>query len=109
MTLQNYTENKEQNKIEIFQSADNKTEIKVKFEQESVWLNRHQLAVLFNRDIKTIGKHINSVFKEGELEETSTVAKFATVQKHFLQQSCKAFTIGNSKKQPKHEQFQHRK
>jgi len=81
MTLQNYNENKEQNKIEIFQSADNKTEIKVKFEQESVWLNRHQLAVLFNRDIKTIGKHINNVFKEGELEETSTVANFATVQK----------------------------
>ena len=51
------------------------------FEQESVWLNGHQLAVLFNRDMKTIGKHINNVFKEGELEETSTVANFATVQK----------------------------
>jgi len=72
---------KTENKIEIFQTVDNKTEIKVKFEQETVWLNRHQLAALFNRDIKTIGKHINNVFKEGELEEFSTVAKFATVQK----------------------------
>ena len=72
---------KSQNKIEIFKTKDNQTEIKVKFEQETVWLNRHQLAILFDRDVKTIGKHINNVFKERELEEISTVAKFATVQK----------------------------
>ena len=45
---------------------------------ETVWLNREQLSILFNRDIKTIGKHINNALKE-ELD-TSTVAKFATVQ-----------------------------
>jgi hypothetical protein len=50
-------------------------------ENETVWLNRHQIAELFERDIKTIGKHINNVFKEGELEKDSTVANFATVQK----------------------------
>ena len=73
--------NKElQNKIEIFKSDDNKTEINVQFEQETVWLNRNQLSQLFNRDIKTIGKHINNVFKEGELQKNPTVAKFATVQ-----------------------------
>ncbi|MDZ7877973.1 MAG: hypothetical protein U5L45_09895 [Saprospiraceae bacterium] len=37
--------------------------------------------LLFDRDVKTIGKHINNVFLEGELEENRTVAKFATVQK----------------------------
>jgi len=55
-------------------------ELKVSVENETVWLNRHQIAELFERDVKTIGKHISNVFKEGELEKNSTVAKFATVQ-----------------------------
>ncbi len=38
------------------------------------------MAELFGRDVKTIGKHVNNVFREGELEESATVAKFATVQ-----------------------------
>ncbi|SEM57402.1 death-on-curing family protein [bacterium A37T11] len=66
------------NQIEIYQSSDGQTQIVVKFEQDSVWLNRNQLAVLFGRDIKTIGKHINNVFNEGELEQGSVVANFAT-------------------------------
>lgn len=45
-------------------------------DKETVWLNRNQLAVLFDRDVKTIGKHINNVLKE-ELD-SSVVAKFAT-------------------------------
>jgi hypothetical protein len=47
-------------------------------EKENVWLNRQQIAILFDRDIKTIGKHINNALKE-ELAEFSTVANFATV------------------------------
>lgn len=46
---------------------------------ETVWLNREQLSILFDRDVKTIGKHINSALKE-ELD-SSTVAKFATTAK----------------------------
>ena len=70
-----------ENKIEIFRTTDNQTEISVKFDMDTVWLNRNQLVTLFGRDVKTIGKHINNVFNEGELDEESTVAKFATVQK----------------------------
>ena len=55
-------------------------ELKVSVDSETVWLNRQQMAKLFDRDVKTIGKHINNVFKEGELEKNSTVANFATVQ-----------------------------
>jgi len=69
---------KEQNQIEIYQAKDGTTQINVQFEQETVWLNRNQLASLFDRDIKTIGKHINNVFKEGELSKDSVVANFAT-------------------------------
>jgi hypothetical protein len=48
-------------------------------EKETVWLNRQQLATLFDRDVKTIGKHINNALKE-ELADVPTIAKFATVQ-----------------------------
>ena len=68
------------NEIIIYQNENLSTRIEVKVEEETVWLNRHQIASLFDRDIKTIGKHINNVFAEGELDKNSTVAKFATVQ-----------------------------
>jgi hypothetical protein len=54
--------------------------IEVRLDEDTVWLNRNQLATLFGRDVKTIGKHINNVFSEGELNKASTVANFATVQ-----------------------------
>lgn len=65
------------NKIVIYQSDDNEPEIQVKLENDTVWLNRTQLAELFGRDIKTIGKHINNSLAE-ELADISVVAKFAT-------------------------------
>ncbi|MCU4174880.1 RhuM family protein [Carboxylicivirga sp. N1Y90] len=68
--------------IEIFKTNDNQTEIQVQFENETVWLNRHHMAELFGRDVKTIGKHINNVFNEGELTREVVVAKFATTTRH---------------------------
>nr|MBK9650162.1 virulence protein RhuM/Fic/DOC family protein [Bacteroidota bacterium] len=64
--------------IIIYQSKDNQPQVYVQFENETFWLSRQQLSILFDRDIKTIGKHINNVFLEGELIESSVVAKFAT-------------------------------
>ena len=61
----------------IYQNKDKKTEIRVAFDDETVWLNRQQISELFDRDIKTIGKHVNNVFKEGELDKDSVVALFA--------------------------------
>lgn len=60
-------------------NGDLQIDVTVSPNEETVWLNRNQLATLFDRDIKTIGKHINNALKE-ELD-SSTVAKFATVQK----------------------------
>ena len=62
--------------IEMYQSGE--IEIEVSVNHETVWLNRVQLAELFGRDIKTIGKHISNVFKEKELEKIAVVANFAT-------------------------------
>jgi len=67
-----------ENQIEIYQSQDGQTQIEVKFGEETVWLNRNQLADLFGRDVKTIGKHVNNVFFEGELEKSAVVANIAT-------------------------------
>ncbi|MBZ9786905.1 type II toxin-antitoxin system death-on-curing family toxin [Psychroflexus sp. CAK57W] len=67
--------------VEIFKSKDDQVELKVRLDEDTVWLNRHEISVLFDRDVKTIGKHINNVFDDGELLKSSTVAKFATVQK----------------------------
>ena len=67
-----------ENQIEIYKSSDNAIELQVSLDNDTVWLNRNQLAMLFDRDIKTIGKHINNVFLEGELSKKAVVANFAT-------------------------------
>ena len=66
------------NEIIKFVNGDLQLDVTVSQDNETVWLNRNQLAQLFDRDVKTIGKHINNALKE-ELDN-STVAKFATVQ-----------------------------
>ena len=65
--------------IVVYQ-PDEVTRLEVKVEDETVWLNRNQMALLFGRDVKTIGKHINNALTE-ELKSVPTVAFFATVQK----------------------------
>ena len=64
----------------ILYQPDNSTRLDVLLREETVWLNRQQIADLFHRDVKTIGKHIHNANAE-ELKGISTVAKFATVQK----------------------------
>ena len=69
------------NEIVIFETEDKMITNPVAVDQETVWLNRNQMAELFDRDIKTIGKHINNALKE-ELEDQVVVAKFATTTQH---------------------------
>lgn len=64
--------------IIIYQTADQQTQVEVKLDNETVWLNRNQLAELFDRDVKTIGKHISNIFADGELDKNSVVSNFAT-------------------------------
>lgn len=69
------------NEIIIFETEDRSVVLPVTVEQDTVWLNRKQMAELFERDIKTIGKHINNAMKE-ELNDTVVVANFATTTAH---------------------------
>lgn len=66
--------------IVIYQTNDGETSIDVKFQDETVWLSQTQMAELFQRDRTVIGRHINNIFKEGELEESLVCAKFASTK-----------------------------
>lgn len=72
-------ETMQKNEIVLFETQDKQIILTVNVGQDTVWLNRNQMAELFDRDVKTIGKHINAALHE-ELDG-STVAIFATVQK----------------------------
>lgn len=67
--------------IVIYQGKDNNIQIEVQFENETVWLSQKQMAELFNKNIMTINEHIKNIYKEQELEESSTIRKSLIVQK----------------------------
>ena len=67
--------------IVLYTTDDGNTQLEVKLEQDTVWLNREQIAQLYGRDYKTIAKHINNALRE-ELEGEPVVAKFATPKKY---------------------------
>ena len=69
------------NDIILFETEDSEVSLQVQMQDETVWLSRNQMAELFDRDVKTIGKHINNAIKE-ELAEQVVVAKFATTTQH---------------------------
>ena len=81
-TALNISNSSATNEIILYQRNELPVRIEVRIAQDSVWLNRNQIASLFNRDVKTIGKHINNIFKEGELDQKVVVAKFATTTQH---------------------------
>jgi len=68
--------------IEIYHNSDGQTEIEVTFDNETVWLNQEQLSQLFERDRTVIGRHIRSIFSEGELVEEVVCADFAHTTQH---------------------------
>ena len=73
--LHGQTKNNTMNDITIYQTTDNQTSVEVQFDGNTVWLNQSQIALLFQRDRSVLTKHINNVFKEGELDEKSNVQK----------------------------------
>ena len=66
------------NEIILYETADHAVRLNVSTDGETVWLNRAQLSELFDRDIKTIGKHVNNALREELADDNSVVANFAT-------------------------------
>lgn len=71
---------KEQNQIEIYQANDGTTQIKVQFEQDTVWLTQRQMAELFGKDVRTISEHIQNIYSTEELLASSTLRRFRIVR-----------------------------
>lgn len=68
------------NKIIIYQTDDGKTQLDVKLENETVWLTQNQMVDLFQTTKQNVSLHINNIYKEGELDKSSTVKENLTVQ-----------------------------
>ena len=68
--------------IMIYVTEDNQISLDVKLENETVWLSQSQMALLFGRDRSVISRHINNIFKEGELEKSLVCANFAHTEKY---------------------------
>ena len=66
-----------ENQLVIFEDRDKKIEVQLK--EETLWLNAHQIAYLFDVDRTVIVKHIKNIYKSGELDENSTCVKIAQV------------------------------
>lgn len=64
------------NEIEIYKSPDNKIELQVTLENETVWLSQDQMSLLFQKAKSTINEHIKNIYREGELVEEDTKSKF---------------------------------
>ena len=79
--------------IIMYTTEDGLTKIEVTFEEDTVWLSLEQMTELFQRNKSTISRHIKNVFSEGELQQESTVAKFATVASFFSSPSAYTFFI----------------
>ena len=61
--------NEKNNEIILFETHDQEVKLSVSLENETVWLSSNQMALLFDRDEKTVRKHVNNVFKENELDK----------------------------------------
>ncbi len=73
--------NKSIKDIAIYQAKSGAIEFRGDFDEESIFGNLNQIAALFGRDKSAISRHIKNIYKSGELDEESTVAKIETVQK----------------------------
>ena len=80
------------NEIEIYKANDSKIEVRVMFDQDTVWLSQKQMAELFDKDSDTISLHLKNIFAEDELEEKSTTEFFSVVQNKGATQMLKNYS-----------------
>ncbi len=74
--MTNNQQNQPSSSILLYQSIDGKIKLDVELQQETVWLNQEQMAVLYDKAKSTINEHIQNIYNEGELAESQTMQKF---------------------------------
>jgi hypothetical protein len=80
MTLKKAESVMQTGEIILYQTPDNKTELEVIFEKETIWLTQAQIVILFSTSKANVSEHIKQIYKSKELEAEATVRKFRTVQ-----------------------------
>lgn len=83
------------NEIIIYTTEDGITKVETTFDGDTMWLSLDQMAELFQRDKSTISRHIKNIFSECELQQSTTVANFATVQNEGDRQVERQITFYN--------------
>jgi len=84
---------KNASEIILYRTEDDKTEIQVTLQDETVWLSQAQMAELFQKDVRTINEHIKNIFKEGELEESSVIRNFRITAKDGKQYNTSFYNL----------------
>ena len=79
--------------IALYQTPDGRSNLEVKLENDTLWLSVAQMSQLFGRDRTVIQRHLNNIFKEGELEREMVCAKFAHTTLGSISPSSMAFLI----------------
>lgn len=73
-----------ESKIEIYKTPNNQTELKVQFDEDTVWLSQSQMADLFDKDVRTINEHIKNIYNSDELAFEATIRNFRIVRQEGL-------------------------
>ncbi|MFM9911704.1 MAG: virulence RhuM family protein [Chitinophagaceae bacterium] len=81
------------NQVEIYQTKDKRTQIEVKFEEDSVWLTQQQMADLFKQSKQNISLHISNCFKEKELDQKSVVKDSLTTARDGKMYNTKNYSL----------------
>jgi len=81
--------------IILYKEKNWKTQIEVKFENDTVWLNQKQMATLFDKDVNTVWEHISNIYKELELDKNPTTRKSRVVQKEGNRETKRQITFYN--------------
>lgn len=74
--------------IIVYEASDGSAQVDVRLDQDTVWLNREQIAELFAGERSVMSMHIRNVFQEGELDPQATSAKLAQVRSDLPRFTC---------------------
>jgi prophage maintenance system killer protein len=85
--------NNDTHQIQIYQSDDGQLELKVAFDNDTVWLTQPQMADLFGTQRPAISKHLSNIFKEGELEKETTCSISEHVAEHGQKYQTKRYNL----------------
>ena len=81
------------NDIIIYKTSDKKTQIEVKIEEETVWLNQKQMADLFQNTVPNINTHIKNIYKEKELTKKSTIKESLIINISYIYYRIQSFRL----------------